>query len=120
MRGHFRPAVGLANEPSHELADVQASLDQACQSPVLACYGQPNASSTSDEPLDKRLQGSLESFEVVLAMAHEESHGEVVKDKGEIILLQNDLEAEVRKEMWKNLFKEQETNKRLRLELGEA
>jgi hypothetical protein len=89
VRGHFRPAVGLANEPSHEQADVQASLDQTCQSPMLACYGQPNASSTSDEPLDKRLQGSLESFEVVLAMAHEESHEEVVKGKGEIILLQN-------------------------------
>ena len=76
MRDHFRCAVGLANELSHELADVQASLDRACQSLAwVACYGQPNASSISDEPLDKRLQGSPESFEVVLAMAHEESHG---------------------------------------------
>ena len=90
MRGHFRCAVGLANELPHELADVQVSLDRACQSPArAACYGQLNASSISGEPLDKRLQGSLESFEVVLAMAHEESHGEVVKGKGEIILLQN-------------------------------
>ena len=93
-------ATGLANEPSNELADAQASLDRACQSPARAdCYGQPNASSISGEPLDERLQGSLESFEVVLAMAHEESHGEVVKGKGEIIPLQNDLEAEVRKEV---------------------
>lgn len=53
-------------------------------------------------------------------MAHEESHREVVKGKGQIILLQNDLEAEVRKEVWKNLFKERKMNKRLRQELGEA
>lgn len=53
-------------------------------------------------------------------MAHEESHREMVKGKGEIILLQNDLEVEVRKKVWNNLFKEQEMNKRLRLELGEA
>jgi hypothetical protein len=84
------PAAGLANEPSHELADVQASLDRACQSPTwAACYGQPNASSISGEPLDERLQGSLESFEGVLAMVHEESHRELAKGKGEIILLQN-------------------------------
>jgi len=100
---------------------VQASLDRECQSPAWAtCYGQPNASSISGEPLDKRLQESLESFEGVLAMAHEESHREVVKGKGQIILLQNDLEAEVRKEVWKNLFKERKMNKRLRQELGEA
>jgi len=100
VRGHFRPAVGLANEPSHELADVQASLDRACQAQRgRLVMGKPNASSISDEPLDKRFQGILESFEVVLAMAHEESHGEVVKAKGEIILLQNNLEAEVRKEV---------------------
>ena len=51
-------------------------------------------------------------------MAHEKSPREVIKGKGEIILLQNDLKAgEVRKEVWKNLFKEQEMNKRLMLEL---
>ena len=49
-------------------------------------------------------------------IAHEESHTEVVKGKGEIILLQNDLEAEeVRKAVWKNCFKEKEMNKGLRL-----
>ena len=49
-------------------------------------------------------------------IAHGESHREVVKGKGEIILLQNDLEAEeVRKAVWKNCFKEKEMNKGLRL-----
>ena len=87
---------------------MQASLDQACQSPAWpACYEQPNASSISGELLDERLQGSLESFDGVLVIAHEESHREVVKGKGGIILLQNDLEAEeVRKEVWKNCFTE--------------
>ena len=96
---------------------MQASPDRARQSPAwAACYEQPNASSISGELLDERLQGSLESLEGVLAMAHEESHREVVKGKGEIILLQNDLEAEeVRKAVWKNCFKEKEMNKGLKL-----
>lgn len=116
VRGRFRRTVGLANEPSHEPADVQVSPDRACQSPGwAACYEQPNASSIFGELLDERLRGSLGSFEGVLVIAHEESHREV-KGKGEIILLQNDLEAEeIRKDVWKNCFKEEEMNKGLRL-----
>ena len=119
VRGRFRHAIGLANEPSHEPVDVQVSPDRACQSPAwAACYEQPNASLISGELLDERLQGSLESLEGVLAMAHEELHREAVKGKGEIILFQNDLEAEeVRKAVWKNCFKEKEMNKGLRLGL---
>ena len=121
MRGHFRRAVGLANELSHELADVQASLNRVCQSLAwAACYGQPNASLVPGEPLGERPQGGLGSFEGVSAVAREGSRRGVVKGKGEITLLQNDLEAEARKEVWKNLFKKRKMNKRLRLELGEA